>query len=207
MNKNDVFIYMVIAVGLFVAGAVWAPGLSAAKEVKEALECTSYIATVLACAVAISALTSWRAQFRHSEKYNAIKTLTDAALGMQVVRSYLFAMQNNYGQKYASGGVPIEILERSVDAEREVCAQALRVYQKAWITASALLSESEQADYPGVYAMVWDLVYEYPLRMASLYAECEKFEFFSRARELINEHAKLHSDMLFWLKLKLRQLA
>lgn len=207
MSRNDFFLLLVVSAGLFFVGVVWAPAFSSTNDLKKPLEYTSYIATILACAVAIYTLSSWRTQFRHSEKYNAIKSLTDAALGMQVVRSYLFAMQTEFLQRYATNGVPVEVLKRAVEAERELCTEALRSYHKAWITASALLSDSEQADYPGIYSEVFDTVYQYPLQMACLYADCTMNEFIWRAREVIAQHAKLNSDMIFWLRKKLRQLA
>lgn len=64
-----------------------ANGVNAA--VKSTLEIASFLATISASGVAIYALTSWRAEFRHTKKYDALARLKAASDSLRVAPKYL----------------------------------------------------------------------------------------------------------------------
>jgi len=62
-------------------------GVNAA--VKSTLEIASFLATISASGVAIYALTSWRAEFKHTKKYDALARLKAASDNLRVAPKYL----------------------------------------------------------------------------------------------------------------------
>ena len=64
-----------------------ANGMNAA--VKSTLEISSFLATISASGVAIYALTSWRAEFKHTKKYDALAKLKAASDSLRVAPKYL----------------------------------------------------------------------------------------------------------------------
>lgn len=88
----------IIAAGcalLVLFGAAMAHAVSAAEfgvsSFKDALEVASYIATIAAAIFAVRALTAWRSQFNHEQKFNVLKKLHLSCDGFFVVRPYMRA--------------------------------------------------------------------------------------------------------------------
>jgi hypothetical protein len=92
--KKIVFAFLVC----FFSGAIWGVGgLSFSGKplhtsIKDILELGSYCATIFVALIGVKTLTAWQLQFKHAEKYKAIKSFQDKLNGEQVGESYLYSV-------------------------------------------------------------------------------------------------------------------
>jgi len=95
-------------------GGLLGVGLNAteevSKQVRNAFELLSFSGSIITACVAFIALTSWQAQFRHSEKNKAVKSfqsaLDDGAAGVE----YVSALFEKFAKLHRDGGA-VEIVE------------------------------------------------------------------------------------------------
>lgn len=160
---------------LFFAGVIWGmipdkTGFFVVADIHDLFDMLGAVATAVAAAVAVIALTNWRSQFRHAEKFKALKELKDAAYSLFAFRGYLFAVQRRCLHLMASGGVPDK---DSLDEERgahEVWMESLQNYNIAWGTALIFLSKEEEEALTVTAYMFTDRSLDDPLRIVTLYA-------------------------------------
>lgn len=87
-----IFLGCLLLVGLgVVTGLGIDTSVGISQSVRSALELMSFAGTAVTAVVALVALTSWQTQFRHSEKWKAIKDFQDALDGGEAAHSYLFS--------------------------------------------------------------------------------------------------------------------
>lgn len=104
--KNEHLFYWVLSALLFGAGVVWSPIiLGVFKDSKDVFETLSYIATIIAAGVAISALTSWKAQFRTERRYEELQNLREALNGLGMITRLLKAFADYHIEYRAKDGV------------------------------------------------------------------------------------------------------
>lgn len=160
---------------LFFAGVIWGmipdkSGFFVVADIHDLFDMFGAVATAVAAAVAVIALTNWQSQFRHSEKFRALKELKDAAYSLFAFRGYLFAVQRRCLHLMASGGVPGE---DSLDEERsahEAWKASLQNYNIAWGTALIFLSKEEEESLSVTAYMFTYRSLDDPLRIVTLYA-------------------------------------
>lgn len=185
---------------LFLTGVVWGmipdkSGFFIVDNVHDLFEIFGAIATAIAAAVGVIALTNWQSQFRHAEKFKALKELKDAAYSLFAFRGYLFAVQRRCLHLMASGGVPDE---DSLEDERnahETWMTSLQNYNIAWGTALIFLSIEEEATLSASAYLFTDRSLDDPLRIVTLYANApskDQIANFNKAvREITNNARQL----------------
>lgn len=206
MKASEITIYGFICVGLFFTGVVWAPTFSNPAEIKNSIEVISYLATILACAVAISALNSWRSQFKHSERYAALKSLLESAYEMQAIRSYLHSLQAGYLHRHASGGVASGALDQSAAEELEAAEQVHKSFCQRFMLVTAIIPQDEFRDFPGFELVSPSYIYKLGFDFSASYANFDKYEFLFESRSLIKAQSVIINGTTAWLRAKLRYM-
>jgi len=148
MERKDIAALTAVVGGSFFAGVVWAPAFADKQLLKDLLESTSYIATIIACFVAVAALTSWKKQFRFSERFTRLSNLKDAATDLHRYRGYLQDISRACEIKLRGEEVPDELVE-ALASKRMIVLDTFTVYKKAWASAVAFLSGHEEAAIQG----------------------------------------------------------
>lgn len=149
MKRDDILLLVAGGIGLFMAGVVWRPMFGDYVNIKDALECTSFIATIAAALVAIYTLRAWKDQFRHAERFAALRTLKDAITDLHLYRGYLLSITRLFNHLRASGGVSDQALLDAEKEKKEKLLTALSAYRKAWVAAVPFFTSREELEFPG----------------------------------------------------------
>ncbi|UVM64458.1 hypothetical protein LOY34_13965 [Pseudomonas sp. B21-009] len=196
MKRADIVALIAVVVGSFVTGVVWAPAFSGAPNIKDMLEATSYIATILACGVAATALSSWKKQFRYTERFSRISKLKDAATDLHLYRGYLQAIGRACDFMFDGEPVPAEAKDE-ITQRRDRLLEAFSNYRKAWTSAVAFLNKSEEARIKGTPDAFISLYLKYP---DDIYEACrsglnsgDNREYVSLMRTAISEAKDLYA--------------
>ncbi|MGY2317326.1 hypothetical protein ACW9I6_21845 [Pseudomonas sp. SDO5522_S412] len=92
--------YLVVVVLTFFSGAIFGSGglsFSGEPDWRGYFEVGSYLATILVAAVGVITMNTWRSQFTHSGKYNAIKEFQNSLMGRSVlVKDYAWSVIDKY---------------------------------------------------------------------------------------------------------------
>lgn len=144
MKRDDSLIWIATLIGAFFCGVVWAPAL-VDWQINGALEATSYVATIIACAVAVITLLAWRSQFRHAERYATLKALKAAVTDLHTYRGFLLAVKRSCDYQIANSGAVDPDLRGSELEKRQAMLTAIADYNKAWAAAVGFLSADEEA--------------------------------------------------------------
>lgn len=131
------------------AGVVWRPAFGDYVYIKDALECTSFLATIIAALVAIYTLRAWKDQFRHAERFAALRSLKDAITDLHLYRGYLLSVIRVFNHLRVSGGVPDQTLIDDEKEKKEKLLSAFSAYRKAWVAAVPFFTPREELEFPG----------------------------------------------------------
>lgn len=209
MNRGDIALLALMGAGLFMAGVVWRPVFGDYAKLKDALECTSFIATALAAAVAIYTLNVWKAQFRHAESFKALKELKDAATSLHAFRAYLLAVQTRCMFLMQYGRVESEAIHEDEEAARQKWLIALEAYNRAWSTAVVFLTPEEEMAFRGPAKVFTRRSIDDPLKIVMAYANAPGIEnihqFAATARVVTDEARHLYADTVSQLEWMLRK--
>ncbi|MEX6663732.1 hypothetical protein [Pseudomonas sp. W2-17] len=209
MTRGDVALLALIGTGLFVAGAVWRPVFGDYAKLKDALECTSFVATALAAMVAIYTLNLWKTQFRHAESFKALKELKDAATSLHAFRGYLLAVQARCMFLMQYGREQSEAIHEDEEAARQRWLTALQAYNRAWSTAVVFLTPEEEAAFRGPAPIFTRRSIDDPLKIVMAYANAPGVEnvhqFAATARLITDEARHLYADTVSQLEWMLRE--
>lgn len=207
MKTGEITILGLICVGLFFAGVVWAPSFSKPAEIKNSIEAISYIATILACVVAMSALTSWRSQFKHSEKYAALKSLLESVYELQTIRSYLLSLQAGYLHRHSAGGAMSPELEEAGAEELEAVEKFHKAFCQRFMLVTAIIHQDEFRDFPGFELVSPTYIYKLGFEFSALYEGSDRHDFMFESRSLIKAQSLLINNTAAWLRAKLKYMA
>lgn len=209
MKRGDIALLGLIGTGLFVAGATWRPVFGDYSQFKDALECTSFIATALAAMVAIYTLNVWKAQFRHAESFKALKDLKDAATSLISFRKYLLAVQKRCMFLMQYGRAESEAVHEDEEAARQKWLIDLQAYNRAWSTAVVFLTPEEEAAFRGGGPVFTRRSIDDPLRIVMAYGNDPGVEnvhqFAATCRTVTEEARDLYADTVSQLEWMLRQ--
>ncbi|MFV3402829.1 hypothetical protein ACNFIC_02590 [Pseudomonas sp. NY15463] len=133
--------------GFFFVGVVWRPAFGSLGHLKYALECTSYIATTLAAAVAILALNAWRYQFKHTERFKCLSELKEAAADLNAYMEYLHDYYSACFNSIPNGGTLA--WKHSPDGSLAQWDKAIDRYKRVWTTARIFLAKAEIDGFSG----------------------------------------------------------
>lgn len=181
MDRSDVAILTAIIVGSFVTGLVWAPVFSDKKQINNVLEASSYVATIFACVVAAIALTSWKKQFRFSERFSRLSNLKDVATDLHIYRDYLQVVFVDCDARI-KGQIASEELVHEVESRRSKVRQVFTDYKKAWTSSIAFLSKAEEASILGRPEVYVDMFTYYS---KELYATAEVCSYTGESSEYL----------------------
>ncbi|QGW77779.1 hypothetical protein GPJ81_14160 [Pseudomonas alkylphenolica] len=170
MKKSEIIALSAIVVGSFLTGVVWAPAISEPSKLKDVLEASSFIATILACGVAASALASWKHQFRYTERYARLATLKDAATDLHLYRGYLLAIGRACDTMLRGDLVEPE-LAKEIDDRRTTLLDTFAAYRKSWTSAVGFLTLAEESSYSGAPEVFLSL---FMARSKEIYAAAEE---------------------------------
>ncbi|WP_339473976.1 hypothetical protein [Pseudomonas sp. RL_5y_Pfl2_69] len=137
----DVVLVLFILIGVFFAGVVWAPAFGMFEGVKTYLESTSYIATFIACAVAVSSLTAWKKTFVMQSKYDGVRGIKVAYQNLKVIRGLMVDYANYHAAQVC-------LLEGEDDKQKRyensylLWIENLAIYSVAWASGSHCLDDS-----------------------------------------------------------------
>lgn len=157
----DVVLVLFILIGAFFAGVVWAPAFGVFEGVKPYLESSSYIATFVACTVAVSSLAAWKKTFVMQSKYDGVRGIKVAYQKLKVVSGLI----TDYANYYAG---QICMLEGEDDKKKRyensylLWVENLAIYSVAWASGSHCLDDSILAsDYD--HKLLKKIFFEYKL--------------------------------------------
>ncbi len=183
-----------IAVGL---GVQTSPDTQ--TRIRSALELLSFLATSVTAVVAVVALTGWRMQFKHTEKFKALRELKDAATTLHKFRGYLLALQNRC-QGLLQGASPqvIADLQQAEDEARQNWLEALELYNRAWSTALVFLTSDESDSFVGSSNVFNKRSIDDPVRITMLFANAAQDggvpRFLLEAREITDSAKHLYAS-------------
>ena len=209
MKRGDILLLVAGGIGLFMAGVVWRPVFGDYANIKDALECTSFLATIVAALVAIYTLRAWKDQFRHAERFAALRALKDAITDLHLYRGYLLSVIRLFNHLRASGGVSDQALLDAEKEKREKLLTAFSAYRKAWVAAVPFFTPREELDFPGSPDKFMTL---YLLRVQQLHDAHKKYskpeqsdEFQEIADYYNNEAMELFKETADEIQLMLRK--
>jgi len=209
MKRSDVLLLAVGGIGLFMAGVVWRPVFGDYSKLKDALECTSFLATAVAAIVAIYTLNAWKSQFRHAERFKSLKDLKDAATDLHTLRGYLLAVERRCVNLMHSGGMPSEEFFNEEEQAKQKWLDALQSYNRAWSTAVVFFSPEEERAFSGPANIFTDKYIDNTMRIVMLYANAsgpENFSNFTLSVRVITDAARdLYARTVSELEWMLRQ--
>lgn len=165
----------------------------AANKVRGVFELLSFAGTAVTAVVAVVALTSWQAQFRHSERFKSIKELKDAATGLFTLRGYLLALIDSGKQFRANGGIANAQLEAIQRSARAKWLESLQLYVKAWSTAVVFFTEEEERNFSGQPRVFIDLSTKLPKEIINadeLFPSPETDHEFDKYTKEITDHVQ-----------------
>ncbi|MBA6068358.1 hypothetical protein [Pseudomonas mosselii] len=146
-----IFLGCVLLLGLGVMtglGLGSSVGLSA--SIRSAFELLSFAGTAVTAVVALVALTSWQTQFRHSEKWKAIKDFQDALDGGEAAHNYLLCAFSMTAQNQ---NLPwherrMDLTQEFQEKQKAWFAQCSAT-NRAWSQIILLFDEQELASFKG----------------------------------------------------------
>jgi hypothetical protein len=201
---REALVYAVILIGTFAAGLAWKPLYESVANAKDYLESLSFIATIIACAIAANALTAWKKQFNHAERFKALKELKDAAIGLTAFRGFFEKLCQRCLYLQTHGNVQVFEMEEELDIAKENWHRLLTDYNKAWGTARAFLTERELVSIRGGAPTYVKLSLDLPLRIVNAYANSPGPEGQLQFLDLIEKERaflkKLYSDTVATLE-------
>lgn len=139
--------FLLVALGVLL-GLNFSAEQSIGKSVRDALELLSFVGTAVTGVVAVVALTSWRSQFRHTERFKALKDLKDASLDLYFFLAYLNSLANRHIELVGGGERAQELAVAEAEA-RERWHEALDIYRRAWGVAVVFLTPEEVKAFCG----------------------------------------------------------
>lgn len=194
-----------IAVGVGVKSS-----LDAQAQVRSALELLSFLATSVTAVVAVVALTSWRSQFKHTEKFKALRELKDAATSLHRFRGYLLALQNRcHGLLRGASPEEVAYLEGAEHEARQNWLDALETYNRAWSTALVFLTTEEADNFVGSSNVFNKRSLDDPIKITMLYANAAQDggipRFVFEAREVTDSARDLYASTRTALEMMLME--
>ncbi|MFV3289155.1 hypothetical protein ACNFBR_10480 [Pseudomonas sp. NY11955] len=197
MEKKDIAILTAVVVGSFFSGVVWAPIFTDKALIKDLLESSSYVATIFACVVAVVALSSWKKQFRFSERFSRLSSLKDAATDLHLYRGYLQDISRAIELKLGGEDVP-DNFAKDLESKREKVLDTFSFYKKSWTSAVAFLSAQEEAEIQGRPDVFISMYMRYPQQLYSAAEVCfltgDRAEYDSIKQEAIERAKSLYAQ-------------
>lgn|GEM_PF-3492340 len=200
---------LLVLFGLFVGlGMQTSP--EAQTTIRSAFELLSFIATSVTAVVAVVALTGWRMQFKHTEKFNALRDLKDSATSLHKFRGYLLALQNKcLGLLQGASPENIAYLQEAEDEARLKWLEALEHYNRAWSTALVFLTAEESENFVGSSNVFNRRSIDDPVKITMLYANAAQDGgaplFQSEAREVTDTARHLYASTRTALEIMLME--
>lgn len=139
--------FLLVALGVLL-GLGFSADQPFGKSVRDALELLSFAGTAVTGVVAVVALTSWRSQFRHTERFKALKDLKDASQNLYFFLAYLNSLANRHIE-WVSGGARAQELAVAEAEARARWHEALDIYRRAWGVAAVFLTSAEVESFCG----------------------------------------------------------
>lgn len=199
---------------LFAAGVIWGmipdkAGFFVVPNIHDLFDILGALATMIAAAVAVVALTNWRSQFRHEARFQSLKDLKDAATELHTFRGYLIAIQARCMHLMHSGGVRDESINQHEEASKQSWTNALQRYNKAWGTAVVFFTAEEEASFSGPAPIYVKRSLDDPMRIVMAYANASDVEnimqFAETCRGITDEVRDLYASTVSELEMMLRQ--
>lgn len=199
---------------LFVAGVIWGmipdkKGFFVVPNIHDLFDILGALATMIAAAVAVVALTNWRSQFRHEARFQSLKELKDAAIELHTFRGYLITVQERCMHLMQSGGVRDESNNVLEEAARLAWMNALTKYNKAWGTAVVFFTAEEEASFTGPAPIYVKRSLDDPMRIVMAYANAPSVEnsmrFTEICRGITDEVRHLYASTVSELETMLHQ--
>ncbi|WP_336346563.1 hypothetical protein [Pseudomonas monsensis] len=203
---------------LFCSGVVWGmipdkTSFMTVTSVHDLFDIFGAIATMVAAAVAVIALSNWRSQFRHAARFESLKSLKDAATRLHTFRKYLLTVQARCIHLMQSGGVEDKDLRDMEEEAKQSWTRDLEAYNQAWGTAAVFFTPEEEAKFSGPAPVFVKRSLDDPMRIVMAYANSPNIESrpeFIDTCSSINEevrclYASTVSELEWMLRQKYRQ--
>lgn len=184
--------------------------LNAQAQVRSALELLSFLATSVTAVVAVVALTSWRLQFKHAEKFKALRELKDAATSLHRFRGFLLALQNRcHGLLQGASPEDLAYLQGAEDEARQNWLESLEAYNRAWSTALIFLTTEEADNFVGSSNVFNKRAIDDPVKITMMYANAAQDggvpRFLIDAREVTDAARDLYASTRTALEIMLME--
>ena len=199
---------------LFCSGVVWGmipdkKSFMTVTSVHDLFDIFGAIATMIAAAVAVIALSNWRSQFRHAARFECLKSLKDAATRLHTFRKYLIAVQARCMHLMKTGGVDDNNLRELEEEARLNWATDLEAYNQAWGTAAVFFTPEEEKAFSGPAPVFVERSLTYPMAIYMAYANSSNIEnriqFLEDCRLITEEVKDLYARTVSELEWMLRQ--
>ena len=199
---------------LFCSGVVWGmipdkKSFMTVASVHDLFDIFGAIATMVAAAVAVIALSNWRSQFRHAARFECLKSLKDAATRLHTFRKYLIAVQARCMHLMQTGGVEDKDLRALEDEAKQNWTRDLEAYNQAWGTAAVFFTPEEEAKFSGPAPVFVKRSLDDPMRIVMAYANSpnieSRLEFIDACRVITEEVRHLYASTVSELEWMLRQ--
>lgn len=199
---------------LFAAGVVWGmipdkKGFFVVSNIHDLFDIVGAVATMIAAAVAVAALSNWQSQFRHAARFESLKALKDAATELHSFRKYLITVQARCMHLMQADGVDDKMVKEMEEAAKQTWLSALQTYNQAWGTAVVFFTPEEEARFSGPAPVFTKRSLDDPMRILMAYAnapEADNFHDFIEACRAVTEEVRhLYASTVSELEWMLRQ--
>lgn len=185
MKRADLAMLVACFAGFFVIGLVWRPAFESWGGIKNALECTSYVATTLAAVVAIFALNAWKYQFKHTERFKCLSELKEAATDLNAYMEYLHDFYSACFNSIPNGGTLT--WKHLPDGSLAQWDKAIDRYRRVWTTARIFLTKAEIDSFSGKPESFDELYIRNSVLLPSSFANCSESKMLTQLMECYQE--------------------
>ncbi|MEB0076101.1 hypothetical protein QN386_01980 [Pseudomonas sp. CCI3.2] len=162
---------------LIVFGILLGVGMGSAEitanQVRGVFELLSFAGSAVTAVVAVFALTSWQAQFRHAERFKSVKTLLEASNDIHKMRCYLFKLQEKFLWLLENDRKQNDLIDAEEASKKEEWFAIQDRYTKAWSAAEIFLSERERSNVPLTGKKLRAISFDLPMQLTILYANSQ----------------------------------
>lgn len=123
-------------------------------NLRAAFELLSFAGTAATAVVAVVALSSWHTQFRHSEKWKAIKKFQGALDGGRSATAYLNSLFSVAARNYRDwGGRTVDFMN-GFQSEQKAWFDQCALVEKAWQELCLLLDEKDMKVFSVIHESI-----------------------------------------------------
>lgn len=184
--------FLLLAVGVLTGLGIQSTS-GVAKSIRDGFEILSFIGTAVTAVVALIALTSWQIQFRHSEKWKAVKAFQESLDGGMSAHSHLMYLFTMVARNQAANWTDkqTELTEEFMQKQKAWMEYCFRV-DTAWNQIELLYEEGRLRDVEN-HRSIEDGVRETSTMLLEIYLRMEPTDLF-QLHQVVEQSAAIASE-------------